>query len=147
LAYANRLDLVPGIYVNSEMWNLRDYIGRTPRDLIEEKAQREAYVEAARNEPATDKQKEKLRWFGCRWDDDITKGQASDMLDACVRQFPDRNSDYYTRPATDEQKAALRVFRKNPDDNRRDGPLTYGEAKDLIRECEREAQRKHLDSL
>lgn len=147
LAYANRLDLVPEAYANSEIWNLQDYIGRTPRELIQEKVERETYVDAARSELATEKQKEKLRWFGCTWGEGITKGQASDALNACARQFPDRNAVYYSRPATEEQKATLRKFRKNPDDNRRDGPLTYGEAKDLIRDCEREAQRKYLDSL
>jgi hypothetical protein len=112
LAYANRLDLVPEIYANSEMWNLRDYIGRTPRDLIQENAARVAYVDTARSEPATGKQKEKLRWFGCAWDEGITKGQASDALDACAKQFPDKNADYYSRPATDEQKETLRSYRK-----------------------------------
>jgi len=32
-----------------------------------------------RNEPATDEQKDKLRFFGCTWDDGITAGQASDV--------------------------------------------------------------------
>lgn len=145
LAYANRLDLVPDAYANSEIWNLRDYIGRTPRDLIQEKVERQAYVDDVRSEPATEKQKEKLRWFGCTWDEGITKGQASDALDTCARQFPDRDAEYYSRPATEEQKAKLRAFRKNPDDNRWDGPLTYGEAKDLIREIELEKQREELD--
>ena len=147
LAYSKRLDLVPDIYANSEMWNLIDSTGRTPREALEGTIQRETYVAAVRDEPATEKQKEKLRWFGCSWDEGITKGQASDALDACASQFPDRDAEYYSRPATEDQKAKLRSFRKNPDDNRRDGPLTYGEAKDLIADCEREAQRKHLDSL
>jgi ankyrin repeat protein len=147
LAYSKSLDLVPDIYANSEMWNLRDSTGRTPREVLEGTIQRDTYVGAVRDEPATEKQKEKLRWFGCTWDEGITKGQASDALDACASQFPDRDAEYYSRPATEDQKAKLRSFRKNPDDNRRDGPLTYGEAKDLIRDCEREAQRQYLDSL
>jgi len=147
LAYANRLDLVSEIYGDSEMWSLRNSQGQTPRDVLEAKIQGEAYVARVRNEPATEKQIEKLRWFGCTWDEGITKAQASDALDACASQFPDRDAEYYSRPVTEDQKAKLRSFRKNPDDNRRDGPLTYGEAKDLIRDCEREAQRQYLDSL
>jgi hypothetical protein len=147
LAYANRLDLVHELYADSEMWKLRNSSGQTPRGVLEAKIQREAYVAGVRNEPATEKQKEKLHWFGHTRDEDITKGQASDALDACANQFPDRDAEYYSRPVTEDQKAKLRSFRKNPGDNRRDGPLTYGEAKDLITDCEREAQRKHLDSL
>ena len=128
------------------MWKLRNSSGQTPRGVLEAKIQREAYVAGVRNESATEKQKEKLRWFGCTWDEGITKGQASDALDACASQFPDRDAEYYSRPVTEDQKAKLRSFRKNPDDNRRDGPLTYAEAKDLIRDCEREAQSKYLDS-
>ena len=69
LAYSNRLDLVPDIYASSGMWNLRDSQGRTPREALEDRIQREAYVAAARNQPATEKQKEKLSWFGCTWDE------------------------------------------------------------------------------
>lgn len=137
LALAGRLDLVPESYVSSEMWNLRDNLDRKPRDLVYDGKQRQASVAAVREEPATEKQKEKLRWFGCTWNEGITKGQASDALDQCVRQFPDRNADYYSRPATEEQKAKIRSFGMNAEDNRRDGPLTYGEAKDLIRDVER----------
>jgi hypothetical protein len=50
------------------MWNLRDSQGRTPREVLEDKIQREAYVATVRNELATEKQKEKLSWFGCTWD-------------------------------------------------------------------------------
>lgn len=35
LAYRKCLDLVPDIYVNSKMWNLKDSSGQTPRDVLE----------------------------------------------------------------------------------------------------------------
>ena len=43
-----------------------------------------------RNEHATEKQKEKLRFFGCTWNGDITVRHASDALLQCARDFPDR---------------------------------------------------------
>ena len=75
-------------------------------------------------QPATKKQKEKLRWFGCAFDEGITKGQASNTLDKCVREFPEKDRAYYNRPATEEQLTKLRI--------KADGALTYGKAKDLI---------------
>lgn len=41
-----------------------------------------------RNEPATEDQQTRLRFFGCTWDEGITAGQASDALEECARQFP-----------------------------------------------------------
>ena len=40
-----------------------------------------------RNELATEKQKEKLRFFGCTWDDGITAGQASDALEEAAESY------------------------------------------------------------
>lgn len=142
LAYANRLDLVPDIYADSEMWNLRNSQGQTPRDIIDDKKQREIYVSHVRSEPATEKQKEKLRYFGYAFEENISKGQASDALDTCVRDFPKVNQTYYNRPATEEQLAKLREINEHPDcgpdepyyDFENEGPLTYGKAKDLIQE-------------
>lgn len=56
-----------------------------------------------RNEPATEKQKEQLHFFGCTWDEGITAGQASDALEECAKQFPDVEAAYQTRLATPEQ--------------------------------------------
>ncbi|MGA3284938.1 MAG: ankyrin repeat domain-containing protein [Verrucomicrobiota bacterium] len=147
LAYANRLDLVPDIYANSEMWNLRNSSGQTPRDIVETNIKQEAYVARVRSEPATEKQKEKLRYFGCTFNEKITKGQASDALDKCARDFPEVNRAYYNRPATEEQFAYLRPILKaegaEPDDYAEpDKPLSYGRAKDLIWECEMEKRQK-----
>jgi hypothetical protein len=56
-----------------------------------------------RSEPATEKQKEKLRFFGCDFENSLSKGQASDALDKCVRDSPEVNRAYYSRPATKDQ--------------------------------------------
>ena len=41
LAYSKRLDLVPDIYANSGMWNLRNSQGQTPRDVFNQVIERE----------------------------------------------------------------------------------------------------------
>ena len=84
-----------------------------------------------RNDPATEKQKEKLRFFRCTWDEGITKGQASDAIDECVKKFPDWEFMYQNRPATEEQKSLLRSYGKRPLHT-----LTYARARDIIKECE-----------
>jgi len=138
LAGRNRLDLVPAIYTDSEAWNLTDYHDVTPRETLARKLRQETYVADVRREPATEKQKDKLRYFGCTWQGEITKGQASDALDECVKRCPDRNISYYNQPATEEQRRELQSVGKNPDQRwgkPRRKPLTYGEAKDWIWDC------------
>lgn len=100
-----------------------------------------------RSDAATEKQKEKLRFFGCIWDEGITKGQASDAIDECIKKFPDIEAAYQNRPATEDQLAKLRDCLQpdgeDPDDYADEGkPLTYRQAKDLIWECEREERTK-----
>jgi hypothetical protein len=80
-----------------------------------------------RNDPATEKQKEKLGFFGCSWDEGITKGQASDAIDECVRQFPESQQKWLNRPATPEQLEELQLYGEEPEEG-----LTYGEAKELL---------------
>jgi len=160
LAATNRLDLVPAIYANSEMWNIKDNNGRTARDVLAEKLARDEYVARVRAEPATEKQKEKLRYFGCTFEEDISKGQASDALDKCATDFPEVNKAYYDRPATEEQLAKVREMNQHRDcaeepfyDFEEEGPLTYGEAKEVMqewvwfrREKELEEQEKYAKS-
>jgi hypothetical protein len=152
-ALSKNLDLIPKIYANSEMWNIRDRQGFIPRELQEAVIAREAYVARVRSEPATEKQKEKLRWFGCTFGEGITKGQASDALDKCVRDFPEKESAYYSRPPTEEQlekireinKESVRIDGEHYYDFENDGLLTYGRAKDLIQErgwLERQRERE-----
>ncbi len=149
LAYANRLDLVPEIYANSEIWNLTDYIGQTPRQVLEGKIHRDNYVARVRSEPATEKQKEKLRFFGCTWNNEITKGQAADAIDECVSRFPKINTAYYNRPATEEQRAELRSYGVDPDEDpdEEGEPLTYGKAKDWLLDCRLEERVKHEEKM
>ena len=99
--------------------------------------------------PATEEQKEKLRFFGCAWDEGITKRQASDALEECARQFPDLNKLYNNRPASKDQLAKLRSYLdsdEEPDDYYDSEDLNYGEAEKLIRTWEREKQRAYDDS-
>lgn len=137
LGRENMLDLVPAIYASSPMWNLRNSSGQTSRDVVEANMEREAYIARARSEPATEKQKEKLRWFDCAFAEGITKGEASDLIDKCVRDFPEKDRAYNARPATDEQLTALRV--------KTNRGLTYRQAKDMI--SERAMERRHDDRL
>jgi len=138
LAYQNRLDLVPQEFSSSEIWNLTDHVGRTARDVIQENVQRDAFVTKVRSEPATEKQKEKLRYFNYDVKAGMTKGEASDAIEECVKKFPEVNRAYYNRPATEEQLAKLREINKSPDVDPEEPyydpeePLTYQEAKDAI---------------
>jgi len=104
--------------------------GFVPRPADE--IQRETYVAGVRAEPATEKQKEKLRFFGYVLKDGMTKGEASDALDECARQLPQKNAEYYNRPATEEQLTELKKINAQcePDepfyDFEEEEPLTYG---------------------
>ncbi|MGZ4963011.1 MAG: hypothetical protein ACXWDN_02990 [Limisphaerales bacterium] len=102
-----------------------------------------------RNDPASEKQKEKLGYFGCTWDEGITKGQASDAIDECIKLFPEIEAAYYNRPATEEQRAKLQAYGVDPDGARDEededtdeptGPLTYGQAKDWLEDLELDAR-------
>ena len=94
-----------------------------------------------RNDLATEKQKEKLRFFGCTWDEGITAGQASDALEDCARQFPDAEADYQkNQPATENQKEKLRFFGCTWN-----GDITVGKASDALEECAREFPEKEAD--
>jgi hypothetical protein len=85
-----------------------------------------------RNDAATEKQKEKLHFFNCTWNEGITKGQASDAIDECVKKFPNWEFMYQNRPATEEQKGLLRKYGKRPLRT-----ITYARARDIIKQCER----------
>ena len=118
-----------------------------------EEADRAAYVERVRSEPATEKQKGKLRYFGYTVSPGMTKGEASDAIDECIRLHPEKDREYYNRPATEEQMAQLRESARADKDlaemlkalDEVVSSLTYGEAKDLIRDSESDAQRREID--
>ncbi len=44
--------------------------------------------------PASEIQKDKLRFFGCTWNGDITVGEANDALEKCAEQFPQAEAFY-----------------------------------------------------
>lgn len=152
IAAANKMDLIPGSCVIPEMWALKRGDGLTLRDILD----RAWNLHSEKNKaspwrclPATQKQKDKLRFFGCTWDEGIIKGQASDAIDECVRLYPDRESYYQNRPATEEQREKLRSLGLDPDEDSYETgePLTYEEAKDLIleREMEEEMEERVSD--
>lgn len=142
LAFLNQLEKLPRHCVTLEMWRLKNHQDVAVQQFVEARVKQDTWLTDVRAEPATEKQKVKLRYFGCTWSEDITKGQASDALDKCVRDFPEINQIYYKRPATEEQLAKVREINEDPDcgsdepfyDFENEGPLTYGNAKDLIRE-------------
>jgi len=118
--------------------------GKARVALVERKDEKDTYVTRVRLEAATEKQKEKLRYFGCTFDKGITKGQASDAIDECVRLYPEKDIEYYNRPATEEQREKLRSFGEDPDEDLDESgePLSYGQAKDWIWECEIDQRAK-----
>jgi hypothetical protein len=152
---SDQLDAIPDINTNAEIWSLKTSHGQTLNDLIENKRRRDAYIGKVRSEPATEKQKAKLGWFGYPLADGMTKGEASDAIDKCVTQFPDKDREYYNRPATEEQISQIREYSKADEDllvtleelEQEGEILTYGEAKDLLRDCEREAEQKEIDQF
>ena len=159
-----RLDLLPGDPAGSELWNVKNADGQTARAILqillqreaqlkEGQADRAAYVERVRSEPATEKQKEKLCYFGYSVKSGMTKGEASDAIDDCIRLHPEKDREYYDRPATEQQMAQLRESAKADKDlaemfeelDEEGSALTYGQAKDLIRDSERDAQQREND--
>ena len=162
----SEIDVLPKDYASLESWNVKNKDGQTPRQileiLIDRKAQlesdrkvwqaaRQSFVAQVRSEPPTEKQIEKLRWFGYNTDGITTKGQASDMLDKCVRENPEKDSAYYNRFPTEGQLEKLREL--NEESIRIDGEpaydletLTYGEAKDIIQQDEW-ARRKEAEEV
>ena len=97
-----------------------------------------------RNEPASEKQKEKLRFFGCTWEGAITKGQASEALDQCAQSFPAKEQEWDNRPATQSQRQELAELGADLDE----GPeLTYRQAKDWIEELGTEGLEAEVDRV
>ena len=136
LCMSNSLDVIPNIYRNSKMLDYKNSRGWTLREDIEVKKQSADTVARVRSEPATEQQKEKLRYFGCTFGKKITKGQASDALDKCAIDFPEVNRAYYNRPASEEQLAKLQSRNK---------AITYEQAKNLI--WERDMEKRHRDRV
>ena len=139
----------------------------TARLMQQQKSESEVQREdpESRNQPATDEQKVRLKWFGCTWGEGITKvlagrlirflgcgctwgegitkGQASDAIEECIRLFPEKNQEYYERPASEDQVKIIQELMKGFGGNycgTEDGePLTYGLAEKAIRNLEIDA--------
>lgn len=130
-----QLDLIPDINSNKEIWRLRNGYGQTLHDVIAAnltaKKEREAYIAQVRSEPITDKQKVKLQWFGYQVKKGMTKGEAHDAIDECIRLNPEKEKEYQNRPATPEQWKELHKL-----GHRDKTPLTYSEARNEIDELE-----------
>jgi len=88
--------------------------------------------------------------------DGKAKGEASDALDECVKKYPLADRAYYGRPATKEQVAKIKKINASCapnepilydfEEEEPDEPLTYGEAKEIIRDWEREKEKAYFDS-
>ncbi|HUA68223.1 MAG TPA: HEAT repeat domain-containing protein, partial [Candidatus Saccharimonadales bacterium] len=95
-----------------------------------------------RNHPATEPQKEKLRFFGCTWDEGIMAGQASDALEECAQMFPEAEVTYQKNlPATERQKDQLRFFGCTWN-----GEITVAQADDALTECAKEFPGKQKEA-
>jgi DNA-directed RNA polymerase subunit RPC12/RpoP len=153
IAQSEQLELIPEINTKNEIWQMRNSFGRTLKDILESKKEREAYVAEVRSEPITDKQRAKLLWFRYSVRDGMTKGEASDAIDQCIRQNPGKEREYHDRPATEEQIAQLREYANADKDSaecmkemvEEGSTLTYGEANDLVRHSRRDAEQRGMD--
>jgi hypothetical protein len=88
LAAANRVHEIPRNCITDELWTLKNADGITTQDSLNYALHLNKVAgrrEAWRSDPITEKQRQKLKHFGCTWDEGVTKGQASDVIDECVR--------------------------------------------------------------
>jgi DNA-directed RNA polymerase subunit RPC12/RpoP len=93
-----------------------------------------------RNHSATELQKEKMRFFGCDWNANITKGEASDAIDYCVRNFPEKEREWQSRPATAEQIKRLEEYGEEADPE-----MTYADAKEAIGDLAHEEEQRETE--
>lgn len=87
-----------------------------------------------RSDPATERQKKKLRFFKIRIKTGLTKGEASDLIDAAVTARPDREADYQAEKA-DEEALWLLEEMMNDEDTREIGhykKLTKAQLRQLL---------------
>ncbi len=58
-----------------------------------------------RSEPATDAQKRKLRFYGGRFSDHLTKGEASELIDDAMARHPEKEEQYQQWKKAEEDLA------------------------------------------
>jgi hypothetical protein len=116
----NEIGLLHEIFHNGQWVTIRDF-------LAEKKNSNPNFQIVL----ATEKQKEKLRFFGCTWDEGITAGQAKEALEKCARQFPDAEATWWkNQPAREDQKEKLRYFGCTWN-----GDINVGQAIDALLQC------------
>ena len=77
----------------------------------------ESAREAWRSDPPTEKQLAKLRYFEIPFSDaGLTKGRASELIDAFISIDPERENEYQDRPSLGAQNKEIRVLGGDPSD-------------------------------
>ena len=108
------------------------------RERIEQS--RNTEQEGWRLDPATDKQLSKLRYFGIPFDESgLTKGRASELIDAITKIDTRKEEAYQNRQATDEQIQELRRLGSKSTN------ISYSEARELIEELSAEQEDAEFD--
>ncbi len=91
--------------------------------------------------PPTDKQLKKLRYFKIPFDSTgLTKGRASELIDAFAKIDPAREEQYQNRPATAAQAKEISSLGGDPSN------LTYSDARELIEELRSEKGEQEWES-
>jgi GYF domain 2 len=88
----------------------------------------------------TEKQIKKLEYFDIPFSrEGLTKGRASELIEAFIQIDPAREQQYQDRPATPTQVRQLRAFGENPEE------LTYSEAKEEIEILQAEKEERQQE--
>lgn len=87
LAWRNQTSELPKSSIVPEMWDMENYHGETPRQILENLNNHVVWQKNLRKEPATEKQKERLHYLGCAFSVGMTIGQASDKIDESSEQL------------------------------------------------------------
>jgi hypothetical protein len=125
--------------------SLRNRIQVVPSIKVKSKVEMEDSISKWRAEPATEKQKDKLLFFGCTWDEGITKGQAHDAIDSCVKMFPEKEKEYQNRPATEAQIEEIQVYLEAYGETLEEyvesgQTLTYQQANQMIKDWQQDEE-------
>jgi len=99
------------------------YVSKKIKDATEEPPQKWW------NDPASERQLAKLRYFEIRFPQEgLTKKQASDLIEFFIEIDPENEQQYQNQPATPEQKRAICELGGN------DSNLTHQQAQELLKE-------------
>jgi hypothetical protein len=98
-------------------------------------------METWRFKAATAAQTEKLRYFGYACAPDLTRGDASDLIDQCVVRSPELEQAWQDAPASDRQLQELKKLGCIDE-----AELTHSEAKDLIDDLKLDALENETEA-